>query len=133
MSSERAFYRNSPPSSAWEIETLKELGFKKGMILRVKMVNFLTYDDCEVYPGPKLNVILGPNGTGKSTIMHAVCLACAGSPATVGRSPDLRQFVKQGKEDKETYIEIDLMSDGVKGHGKTVRVKRAISAETKAK
>jgi recombinational DNA repair ATPase RecF len=29
------------------------------------MVNFLTYDECEVFPGPRLNIVLGPNGTGK--------------------------------------------------------------------
>jgi predicted ATPase len=30
--------------------------------------NFVTYDDCEFEPGPMLNVILGPNGTGKVQI-----------------------------------------------------------------
>ena len=59
--------------------------------------NFLTYDDAEVYPGPRLNIVLGPNGTGKSTLTHAICLACGGSPSTVGRSPNLSQFVKRGE------------------------------------
>lgn len=137
MSSEGAYIRDkSGQGGSWDAEVLKQLGYKRGMILRVKMVNFLTYDECEVFPGPKLNVILGPNGTGKSTIMHAVCLACAGSPATVGRSPDLRQFVKNGKETAEegTYIEIDLMCKGIgEGHGKTVRVKRVLNAEKKTR
>ena len=51
-------------------------GYCRGSILRCRMRNFLTYDDAEVFPGPKLNVLLGPNGTGKSAITHAVCLAC---------------------------------------------------------
>ena len=113
----------------WEFEKLKDMGFKRGMLLRVKMVNFLTYDDCEVFPGPKLNVILGPNGTGKSTITHAVCLACAGTPGTVGRSPDITQFVKKGKEGQESYVEIDLMSGGVNKTAKTVRIRRAINSD----
>ena len=50
------------------------------------MVNFITYDEAEVFPGPRLNVVLGPNGTGKSTLTHAICLACAGKTSTVGRS-----------------------------------------------
>ena len=61
------------------IPSLSELltkGYCRGSILRCRMRNFLTYDDAEVFPGPKLNVLLGPNGTGKSAITHAVCLAC---------------------------------------------------------
>lgn len=61
------------------------MGYRPGFLLRVRMVNFLTYDDGEVFPGPRLNVILGPNGTGKSTVTHAICLVCGGSPATVGK------------------------------------------------
>ena len=61
------------------------LGFKPGSIFRVSMLNFLTYDECEVFPGPKLNVVIGPNGTGKSTLTHAICLACAGSTGDVGK------------------------------------------------
>jgi predicted ATPase len=44
---------------------LSKESYKPGQIVRIKMVNFLTFDECEVFPGPKLNVILGPNGTGK--------------------------------------------------------------------
>ena len=41
--------------------------FEPGAILRVKLHNFLTYDDVEFRPGPRLNVIMGPNGTGASS------------------------------------------------------------------
>lgn len=58
--------------------------FKRGSIRRVRMRNFLTYDECEVFPGPKLNVVIGPNGSGKSTITHAICLACCGSTDDIG-------------------------------------------------
>jgi len=71
-------------SIAWDVGKQIALGFKLGSVLRVKMVNFLTYEECEVFPGPRLNVILGPNGTGKSTITHAICLACGGSPSVLG-------------------------------------------------
>ena len=71
----------------WDVDGLKEIGYRVGSLVRVLMKNFLTYDDGEVFPGPRLNVILGPNGTGKSTITHAICLACGGSPTTVGTHP----------------------------------------------
>jgi recombinational DNA repair ATPase RecF len=68
----------------WNMQKVKKKGFRSGAVMRVNMHNFLTFDDCEVFPGPRLNVILGPNGTGKSTITHAICLACCGKPETVG-------------------------------------------------
>lgn len=95
---------------AWEVDECFNLGFRQGSILRVGMLNFLTYDDGEVFPGPRLNVVLGPNGTGKSTITHAICLACAGKPETLGRSNDLTQFVKHGKERMESYCEVDILT-----------------------
>uniref|UniRef100_A0A8C9VX67 Structural maintenance of chromosomes protein 5 n=1 Tax=Scleropages formosus TaxID=113540 RepID=A0A8C9VX67_SCLFO len=59
--------------------------FVEGSILRITMHNFLTYDHCEVYPGPNLNMIIGANGTGKSSIVCAICLGLAGKTATLGR------------------------------------------------
>lgn len=38
-----------------------------------------------MYPGPHLNMIIGPNGTGKSTMVAAIVLGLGGSPKTVGR------------------------------------------------
>ena len=118
-------------------------------------------DECEVFPGPRLNVVLGPNGTGrlfysssyfahsfdfpshghapspplshpsshtgKSSVTHAICLACGGNPKTVGRSPDMTSFVKQGTAGLGSYVEIDLF------RGETVvTVRRTINSETKS-
>lgn len=43
----------------WNLKGLAACGYFKGSVIRVKMINFLTYDECEVFPGPRLNVILG--------------------------------------------------------------------------
>jgi predicted ATP-dependent endonuclease of OLD family len=53
--------------------------FVDGSIFRVQLHNFLTYNDAEFFPGPRLNLILGPNGTGKSSIVCALCVGLAGS------------------------------------------------------
>ena len=102
---------------------LKAAGYRPGHVTRVHMKNFLTYDLATVFPGPRLNVILGPNGTGKSTITHAMCLACGGAPATVGRAPDLKQFVKIGKEGCESFCEVDILD---KNYEK-VQIRRTIT------
>lgn len=56
-------------SKKWNVAGLEDAGYGTGSVLRVRMVNFLTYDDGEVFPGPKLNIILGPNGTGKVSVL----------------------------------------------------------------
>jgi len=45
-----------------------------GSIFRVKLENFVTYTAVEFSPGPSLNMVIGPNGTGKSTLVCAICL-----------------------------------------------------------
>jgi hypothetical protein len=45
-----------------------------GAIVRVKLTNFVTYTAAEFFPGPNLNMVIGPNGTGKSTLVCAICL-----------------------------------------------------------
>ena len=54
--------------------------YRNGSIKRVKLHNFMTYDDCVFEPGPGLNLVLGPNGTGKSSIVSALCIGLAGNP-----------------------------------------------------
>ena len=65
-------------------ENLKTRGYKAGSIVRIKVKNFCTFDECEIFPGPKLNIVIGPNGTGKSALTHAICLACAGKADDTG-------------------------------------------------
>ena len=47
---------------------------------------FRTYNEVVFNPGPNLNLILGPNGTGKSTIVSAICLGMNGKPSTLARA-----------------------------------------------
>lgn len=55
-------------------------GYKPGAIVRIKMTNFVTYNSAEFFPGPKLNMVIGPNGTGKSTLVCAICLGLGWGP-----------------------------------------------------
>jgi ATPase subunit of ABC transporter with duplicated ATPase domains len=51
-----------------------------GAIVRVKLTNFVTYTLAEFFPGPNLNMVIGPNGTGKSTLVCAICLGLGWGP-----------------------------------------------------
>ncbi|KAJ3121956.1 Structural maintenance of chromosomes protein 5 [Nowakowskiella sp. JEL0407] len=92
-------------------------GYCEGAIVRVKLQNFVTYDSLEFYPGPNLNMIIGPNGTGKSTIVCAIALGLGGTPNLLGRQKEIQDFIKSGK--KNGSVEIEL-----KGKKKNLVLKR---------
>lgn len=76
---------------------------------------------------PSLNMIIAPNGTGKSTLVCAVCLGLAGSPALLGRQKTLAGFIKNGEE--SATIEITLKN---KGDQKDVLITRDIYQNNKS-
>ncbi|KAJ9615374.1 Structural maintenance of chromosomes protein 5 [Cladophialophora chaetospira] len=77
-----------------------------GAIVRVKLTNFVTYTSAEFFPGPNLNMVIGPNGTGKSTLVCAICLGLGWGPKYLGRAKEPAEFVKHGS--REAVIEIEL-------------------------
>ncbi|KAF9528049.1 P-loop containing nucleoside triphosphate hydrolase protein [Crepidotus variabilis] len=81
-------------------------GYIPGSIVRIQLCNFVTYDFVEFTPGPYLNMIIGPNGTGKSSIACAIALGLNFPPQILGRATELNQFVKNGQD--SGYIEIEL-------------------------
>ncbi|KAL8688902.1 MAG: hypothetical protein Q9218_005299, partial [Villophora microphyllina] len=80
-----------------------------GSIVRVKLANFVTYTAVEFLPGPSLNMVIGPNGTGKSTLVCAICLGLGWGPQHLGRAKDVSEYVKHGEQ--EANIEIELAAD----------------------
>ncbi|KAK0188724.1 P-loop containing nucleoside triphosphate hydrolase protein [Armillaria mellea] len=92
-------------------------GFIPGSIVRMQLQNFVTYDWVEFRPGPYLNMIIGPNGTGKSSIACAICL---------GLGCEINSFVKQGKT--SGHIEIELK--GPKGKPNLV-IRRNLKSTSK--
>uniref|UniRef100_A0A803V7Z3 Structural maintenance of chromosomes protein 5 n=1 Tax=Ficedula albicollis TaxID=59894 RepID=A0A803V7Z3_FICAL len=87
--------------------------FMVGSIVRILMENFLTYSVCEVHPGPNLNVVLGANGTGKSSIVCAICLGLAGKPSFLGRADKIGLFVKHGCMKGVVEIELFKSPDNI--------------------
>ncbi|KAI9838989.1 MAG: hypothetical protein M1819_004197 [Sarea resinae] len=83
--------------------------YQPGSIVRVKLTNFVTYTSAEFFPGPSLNMVIGPNGTGKSTLVCAICLGLGWGPQHLGRAKDVAEYVKHGCQ--EAIIEIELAAD----------------------
>ena len=96
-----------------------ERAYVPGALMKVRMHNFMTHKDVTFEPGPRLNVVLGPNGTGKSAFVCAVCVGLGGSPNLLGRAGSLGDFVKRGEE--SAYTEITLRGREV---GRPIVVRR---------
>ncbi|OBA23318.1 putative structural maintenance of chromosomes protein [Metschnikowia bicuspidata var. bicuspidata NRRL YB-4993] len=79
--------------------------FKPGNLISLRIWNFTTYSYGEFHLSPSLNMIIGPNGTGKSTFVAAVCLGLGGKVDLIKRkSTDM--MIKSGE--KEATIEIAI-------------------------
>ena len=68
----------------------------KGAIKKITLENFMTYEKVTFEPEMGLNIIAGPNGTGKSSISAAICIGLNGSPKLSGREAHLASYIKHG-------------------------------------
>ncbi|KAJ3011814.1 Structural maintenance of chromosomes protein 6, partial [Thoreauomyces humboldtii] len=67
-----------------------------GSIAHVELVNFMCHKYLAVPLGPKINFIVGHNGSGKSAILTALSV-CLGARATLtNRATSLKDFLKEG-------------------------------------
>ncbi|CZR51566.1 related to structural maintenance of chromosomes protein 5 [Phialocephala subalpina] len=95
--------------------------FQPGALVRVKLTNFVTYGNAEFFPGPSLNMVIGPNGTGKSSLVCAICLGLGQGPNVLGRASQIGEFVKHGLP--EAQIEIELQKRPKELHNHVIRLK----------
>ncbi|KAI1457318.1 P-loop containing nucleoside triphosphate hydrolase protein [Annulohypoxylon moriforme] len=94
--------------------------FQTGAIVRVLVENFVTYEHAEFNPGPNLNMVIGPNGTGKSSLVCAICLGLGFHPKHLGRASNVGEFVKHGKE--AAIVELELQSPPGKRSNHIIRM-----------
>ncbi|KAJ3359528.1 Structural maintenance of chromosomes protein 5, partial [Allomyces javanicus] len=119
-------------------------GFVKGSIRRVRVLNFMIYDRAQFNMHPGLNMIIGPNGTGKSTVVCALALGLGYPPKVTGRGTDLYDFVQNGKDqakieitlsmgaDKEPLVILRTLDKNTRHSSYTVNRKRASEKEIKS-
>ena len=89
----------------------------------------MTYSNALIEPGPRLNLVLGPNGTGKSSLVCAICIGLAGGQKLLGRAEDVSSFVRRGCDFGEVEI---TLSNGETEAGEInalIRIKRRITVQ----
>ncbi|KRX43873.1 Structural maintenance of chromosomes protein 5 [Trichinella murrelli] len=100
--------------------------FYPGAICSIKLENFMIHDNFLMHPGPDLNMVFAPNGTGKSAILCAVCLVFGGTPKIIGRSAKVEDYIKWNRNEARIHVEIaselkkrEKFSLIIKKHGRT--------------
>jgi structural maintenance of chromosomes protein 5 len=103
--------------------------YTPGSIIRVEVKNFMTYSRCTIEPGPTLNLVLGPNGTGKSSLVCALCVGLAGSTKLLGRADDVGSYIRRGTS--EGYVTVTIAKEGGGIHVITRKMKKASDGSVK--
>jgi len=111
--------------------------YPRGAIYRIKLHNFMSYTDAEIVdPGPNLNCIIGPNGTGKSSIVCAMCVGLGGELKVTERGDKISACVhgngkamRDGVPITKGFVETELWEGN--GPGKNLVVKVEFTIEDK--
>nr|WJN25123.1 DNA repair protein [Pseudozyma thailandica] len=105
---------------------------QSGIVERIELRNFMCHKNFSVDFGPKLNFIMGRNGSGKSTILTALMIALGGKTSSTNRGSSLKDLVKKG----EAYASITVTmrnhdSDAFRpdAYGDKIIIERRILAE----
>lgn len=67
-----------------------------GTIRRLKLENFMCHSNLEIEFGDYVNFITGQNGSGKSAILTALCVAFGSRAKATNRAATLKDFIKTG-------------------------------------
>ena len=75
---------------------------------RLRLTNFRQHAATELEFGPGITGIIGPNGSGKTTILEAIAWAIYGIPAVRGDKDSLRRLGAKGRAPVEVELEFRL-------------------------
>src|SRR5213083_3085844 len=77
-------------------------------LLRLRLVNFRQHADTELEFGPGITGIIGPNGSGKTSILEAIAWALYGVQAVRGDKDSIRRLGAEGRAGVEVDLEFRL-------------------------
>lgn len=102
-----------------------------GMIMRVKMKNFMCHAELDYVPTERLNFLHGANGSGKSAVLTAIVFGLGGSARISNRGNSNKNLIRNGEN--QAVVEIDLYNKGEDGYrkdlyGDKITVVRTVTA-----
>ncbi|KAI8880239.1 P-loop containing nucleoside triphosphate hydrolase protein [Backusella circina FSU 941] len=82
-----------------------------GTISRVELHNFMCHKYLKVDFGPKINFVIGHNGSGKSAILTAITVALGAAAHSTNRGKNLGSLIKEGTDSALVIIYLTNRGD----------------------
>ncbi|KAF8986017.1 Structural maintenance of chromosomes protein 6 [Entomortierella lignicola] len=134
----------NPQDSTWaeraerEFEKSKSRPGKQGMVAEIgvieliEMYDFMCHRHLKVPFGPKINFIIGHNGSGKSAILTAIMVCLGGKANATNRAQSLKALIREGASQAEVKLQLrNRGPDAYKPeiYGESVIIERRISRD----
>jgi structural maintenance of chromosomes protein 5 len=98
--------------------------FQPGNIIRIRLRHIMCFEDTEIHMGPRMNLILGQNGSGKSAIATGIMLGCGYEVRQVGE-----RFKKASdvisRDAREARVDMEILDN----HTERMKLQRVIPRE----
>ncbi|KAF9924950.1 Structural maintenance of chromosomes protein 6 [Linnemannia zychae] len=100
-----------------------------GVIEMIEMHDFMCHRHLKVPFGPKINFIIGHNGSGKSAILTAIMVCLGGKASVTNRGHSLKALIREGAT--QTDVRLQLRNRGNDGYkpeiyGESIIIERRI-------
>ncbi|XP_050223686.1 structural maintenance of chromosomes protein 6B-like isoform X2 [Mercurialis annua] len=104
-----------------------------GTITRIRLENFMCHSNLQIELCPWVNFVTGQNGSGKSAILTALCIAFGSRAKGTQRAATLKDFIKTGCS--YTVVEVELKNQGDEAfkheiYGDAIIIERRINQST---
>jgi len=106
-----------------------------GTIEHLELFNFMCHDHFEISFSPRVNFVIGKNGSGKSAILTAIVIVLGGRATNTGRGQSLTGFIKNGKTSAKIVLKLCNYSTSKKKtykyaeYGPSIIVERIIKSD----
>lgn len=104
-----------------------------GIISKIRLENFMCHSNLEIDFGDWVNFITGQNGSGKSAILTALCVAFGSRARGTQRANTLRDFIKTGCSHALVHVEMKNRGEDAfkaEAYGDLIMIERRISEST---
>ncbi|KAM7504621.1 hypothetical protein LguiB_003525 [Lonicera macranthoides] len=104
-----------------------------GIVSKIRLENFMCHSSLEIELGDRVNFITGQNGSGKSAILTALCVAFGCRAKGTQRASTLKDFIKTGCS--YALVRVEMKNQGEDAfkpetYGHTIIIERKISEST---
>ncbi|XP_074599451.1 structural maintenance of chromosomes 6 [Brevipalpus obovatus] len=89
-----------------DMDPFSRENFGNGTVVSVSLINFMCHERFEITFGPRVNFVVGRNGSGKSAILTAIVLALGGRASNTSRGNSMKTFVRTGAQTAKIILKL---------------------------